>query len=342
MSFLWPEALVAVLLVPIGLLMVRSIDQRRRRRIAAFGGLGLAVAHTRPRRLRDRIPALLSIAGIAFLTVAMGRPEATVTLPRAAGTLVLTFDVSGSMAADDVDLADAEVPPTRLAAAKVAARELVERQPSGVLIGLVAFSDAGLTVLAPTGETHDVLDAIERLGPAFGTSVGEGVLAALDALADAPPEELGGGSDGGSVQATAAAEPVPAGSDTSSAIVLFSDGENTVAPDPLTAAQEAADRGVRVHAVGVGSPEGTILELDGFSVHTRLDEGMLQEVASITGGTYQRAAGSAGLQGVYDAMTPRLSVASESIEVTALVASLGLAALLAGALASLALTGRLP
>jgi Ca-activated chloride channel family protein len=172
--------------------------------------------------------------------------------------------------------------------------------------------------------------------------VGEGVLAALDALADAPPEELGGGSDGGSVQATAAAEPVPAGSDTSSAIVLFSDGENTVAPDPLTAAQEAADRGVRVHAVGVGSPEGTILELDGFSVHTRLDEGMLQEVASITGGTYQRAAGSAGLQGVYDAMTPRLSLASESIEVTALVASLGLAALLAGALVSLALTGRLP
>ena len=92
--------------------------------------------------------------------------------------MILAFDVSGSMAADDLK-------PTRMDAAKAAAKAFVERQPPGVVIGVVAFSDAGLSVQAPTDDQAAVLAAIDRLGPEQGTSLGQGILASLSAIAAA-------------------------------------------------------------------------------------------------------------------------------------------------------------
>src|SRR3990172_7746773 len=155
--------LAALALIPLGVGMYVALDRRRRRRAAAFGGLGIGKAATRrPAGLRGRIPAALFLIGFTVMTLALARPQGVVGLPTQEGTVILAFDVSGSMAADDLK-------PTRMEAAKAAAQEFVKRQRSGVIIGVVAFSDGGLAVQAPTSDQDAVLAAINRLSPNRGT-----------------------------------------------------------------------------------------------------------------------------------------------------------------------------
>ena len=181
MTFVWPPMLLAVVLVPLGVIVARRIDDRRRQRMAALSGQGWsrsgaragsagASAPGRNTGLLDRLPGVLTVAAFVVLAVALARPQATVSLPRIEGTVVLTFDVSGSMAADDVT-------PSRMEAAKVAAKAIVDRRPQGVVVGVVAFSDSGLSIQTPTNDQAAVLQAIDRLGPARGTSLGQGILA---------------------------------------------------------------------------------------------------------------------------------------------------------------------
>jgi Ca-activated chloride channel family protein len=335
MTFLWPPMLLAVALVPLGALVTRAIDERRRRRMAAFGGLGGgAVGARRSTRLVDRIPAALVVAAFLVFAVALARPQATVSLPRVEGVVLLTFDVSGSMAANDVT-------PSRMDVAKAAAKAIVDRQPAGVVVGVVAFSDAGLSIQPPTSDQATLLQAIDRLGPARGTSLGLGILASLRAVdqpdSDTPPSYYSNRSPAPSQPPA----PVAPGSHDAAAIVLFSDGENNERPDPITAAQTAADRGIRILTVGVGTAAGTTLDLDGFRVQTQLDESLLRQIADITAGTYQPAeSADPGL--VYDKLSEHLVTRDESLEVTALVAAAGLLLLVAGVVTSLARSGRLP
>ena len=176
-----------------------------------------------------------------------------------------------------------------MAAAKAIATAFVERQPASVVIGVVAFSDSGLSVQVPTNDQSAVLAAIDRLQPQRGTSVAQGITAALTTIANAQAPQNQGYYTSRSPEPTATPEPVPPGSDDSAVIVLLSDGENNGGPDPIDAAQAAADRGVRIQTVGVGSPAGTDLQVGDFQVHTQLDEATLQQIASMTGGTYARA-----------------------------------------------------
>ena len=104
---------------------------------------------------------------MTILVLALARPQSVVSVPRVEGTVILAFDVSGSMAADDLE-------PTRMEAAKAAARGFVERQPASMLIGVVAFSDSGFSIQAPTNDQAHVLAAIDRLAPERGTSLGRG------------------------------------------------------------------------------------------------------------------------------------------------------------------------
>lgn len=342
MSFQWPLLLLTIGLVPLFVLATRRIDEGRRRRLAALGGIvrpstsgGPASGPPRARTsTAHRIPSMLVIAGLVLFAIALARPQATVALPHVEGTIVLTFDVSGSMAADDVQ-------PTRMESAKAAAKAIVERQPAGVVIGVVAFSDAGLSVLAPTSDQGTVLQAIDRLGPARGTSVGQGILASLDAIQQAESETPPSYYSSRSAPPSVASAPVAPGSHTDAAIVLFSDGENNERPDPLTAAQAAANLGVRIMTIGVGTTAGTTLDLDGFRVQTALDEALLQQVSSVTNGTYQPAV-RADPGVVYNDLSERLVARDEQIEITALVAGAGLILLVAGLITSLARTGRLP
>ena len=335
MSFIWPVMLLAVAFVPVGILLYRAIERRRRGALAR-GGLGLGQATVRrPLGVRGRVPGILFVVGFTILMLALARPQAPVDVPREEGTVILAFDVSGSMAADDLK-------PSRMEAAKAASQDFVERQPPGVIIGVVAFSDSGLSVQAPTNDQAAVLAAIKRLTPERGTSLGQGIRASLSTIALA---ENGPATDyysNRSPAPTATPAPVPAGSHTSAIVVLLTDGENTQPPDPAAAARAAADTGSRIATVGIGSAAGTTLDIEGFKVHTQLDESTLKDIAQITGGTYFAAQDQQDLAKVYQDVSTRLVVRPEMIEVTALFAGASVLLLAIGGVCSLAWLGRLP
>lgn len=332
MSFLWPQALLVLVLVPVGLAVLVALDRRRRR--AAEVGLALP-AMRRPQRIRGRVPGLLMLLGFVALGISLARPQATVAVPVEQGTVILAFDISASMAATDLQ-------PSRMAAAKSAAKDFVQAQPANVAIGVVAFSDAGITTQAPTKDQATVLGAIDRLAPQKGTSLGLGIAAALKAVSVAERPPAIDYYSNQSPAPTASPAPVPPGSDTAALIVLLTDGENNEAPDPQAAAKSAADRGVRIDTVGIGTTAGADLELNGFTEHTALDEATLQQVAQATGGTYFAAADVGKLTSLYAGVHPAVAIQPQPLEVTALVAGLGLLCLMVGGAASLVWLGRLP
>ncbi|MBV9789719.1 MAG: VWA domain-containing protein [Chloroflexi bacterium] len=335
MSFIWPIMLLSLLAVPLAVWLYLRLQQRRRQALERYGSLGF-VQGAGGNRLgaRRHIPPALFLAGLTILLIALARPQTVVSLPRVEGTVILTFDVSGSMAATDLE-------PTRMEAAKVVAREFVERQPPTVQIGVVAFSDNGLAVQAPTNDQTAILAAINRIRPQRGTSLGQGILASLNTL-DANAEDDTRRYSTLTPTPTPTPEPVPPGSDTSTAIVLLTDGENTGPPEPLEAAQLAADRGVRVYTVGIGSAQGIDLEVEGFTVHTQLDEETLQQIAQTTAGTYYNAESQDELRAIYENIELQLVVRPEEAEVTALFAALGLLVLLIGGACSFLWFSRLP
>jgi len=338
MSFIWPPMLLTLLLVPLGLGIYLFLDTRRRRRLAKYGGSGLArTAGGRP-GIRGRIAPALMLCGLVMMPVALARPEAVVSLPQEEGTVVLAFDVSASMAATDLA-------PTRMAAAKAAAKDFVEKQPAGVTIGVVAFSDSGVSVQQPSDDQAEVLAAIDRLTPERGTSLAEGILASLNAIAVA---EAGPWANDYYTNASPAPTPtptptpVPSGTHSPAAIVLLSDGENNENPDPSVAAQDAANAGVRIYTVGIGSVAGTTVDLDGFQVHTQLDAATLQAISQTTGGQYYGATDAQQLLSIYDNLDTQLIIQPQLVEITGILAGVSLLLLLAGAAASMMWLGRLP
>ena len=337
MSFLWPPGLVLLLLLPLGIGLDRFLDRRRRRALATLGGLrpGATGIVGRRRGALRRIPPVLFVLGLAVLLLGLARPQAMVSVPRQEGTVILAFDVSGSMAATDLA-------PTRIAAAQAAAKAFVERQPSSVVIGVVAFSDSGVAVQQPTNDQAAILGAIGRLAPEKGTSVGRGILASLDVIATAAAGPNVNYYSAASPTPTPEPTPVPAGTHAPAVIVLLTDGENNEQPDPVAAAQTAAARGVRIFPVGIGSAAGSDLALNGFTVHTALDEATLQQVADTSGGTYAAAADAATLMSIYDHLDTAIVLRNEELELTGVVAGVGLLLLLAAGLTSLAWLGRVP
>jgi Ca-activated chloride channel family protein len=251
--------------------------------------------------------------------------------------VILSFDVSGSMAATDLA-------PTRMEAAKKAARGFVERQPASMLIGVVAFSDSGFSVQVPTDDQALVLAAIDRLQPERGTSLARGILTSLTTIETADADPAAGYYTNRSPDPgpTPAPTPVPDGTYASAAIVLLTDGENNQNPDPLEAAKAAADQGVRIYTVGIGTAAGSDLDIEGFKVHSQLDEAMLKQIASVTNGTYYAAADPGAFDAVYQGVHTRLVIRPEPMEVTSLFAGAGLLVLLVGGAASLVWLGRAP
>ena len=333
MEFIWPGLLYSLALTPL-LAGLYWLSQRRRQKLALrYGSLGLLQAAARP-GMRRHIPPMLFLLGLSVLFVALARPQTVVQVPRVEGTVLLAFDVSGSMAADDAEI-------SRMETAKAAARALVEKQPENVSIGVVAFSDSGFAVQAPTDVDSPVLATIERMRPQRGTSLGQGILSALTVLEEAQGEgELVYSQR--TPEPTPSPTPVPRGEYGPAVIVLLSDGENNGPPDPLAAAQAAADRGVRIYTLGLGTPEGAVLDIDGFRVRSRLDEGLLTQIAEISGGAYFRAGDPAALNAVYEDLIPRLQLKEERMEITALLAGLSILIFLAGGALSLAWFNRLP
>lgn len=337
MSFIWPTMLILLVLVPLGVWLYLRLQQQRRRLLASYGSLGFVQGPTRrPLGVRRHVPPAFFLLGLTLLIISLARPQAVVSLPRVEGTVILAFDISGSMAAEDLK-------PTRMEAAKAAAREFVQRQPRTVQVGVVGFSDSGFTIQAPTNDQDTILAAINRLAPQKGTAVGQGILASLKAIAVGK----------GEVSTTRmysnltptpmpSPTPVPKGTYTSAAIVLLTDGENNESPDPLAVAQAAIDQGIRIYTVGIGSPAGITLKVNGFTVHTQLDEGLLQQIAQITDGVYYKAENQEQLRKIYDNLSLQFVVKPEKMEITSLFAGVSTLMLLIGGVFSLAWFSRVP
>jgi Ca-activated chloride channel family protein len=320
--------------LPLGLGWYLRLQRQRRERVARYGSFGLAPDPARRRpTLHQHLPPAFFLLALTMLILALARPETVVSLPRVEGIVILAFDVSGSMAADDLA-------PTRMEAAKVAARAFVEQQPTSVLIGVVAFSDSGFAVQAPTADRDTILASIGRLAPQRGTSLGNGILMSLNAIFAEETEPLT--LSNLTPAPTPTPTPVPRGTYLPAAIVLLTDGENNEAPDPLAAALAAAERGVRIYTVGIGSEAGAILNIDGFSIHSRLDEATLQQIALLTDGAYYSAQTAQDLHTVYDTLNPQLVLKPEKMELTSILAGLSILSLLIGGALSLLWFSRLP
>jgi Ca-activated chloride channel family protein len=337
MSFIWPAMLVwLVAAVPALVAGYRRLAGSQARRTAALSPLGLVETGSgRPLGRRRHLPFAVFLLAVAVLLVGFARPEVAIGLPRAEGTVILTFDVSNSMLADDLS-------PTRIEAAQQAARRFVDLQPPAIQIGVVAFSDGGLVTQPPTDERAEVIAAIDRLSPQGGTSLSQGIFTSLNAVAGASISPAARTSDRLEQPELTDLDVLDIGYFGSSVIVLLSDGEDTTGLDPLAMSEVAANAGVRIFPIGVGSAEGAIVELDGFTVATRLDEATLEAIAADTGGSYFRAEDASELSEIYESIDLQLTVKAEKTEVTGLVAGLAVVLMVVGAVMSMAWFGRVP
>jgi Ca-activated chloride channel homolog len=300
-------------------------------------------------RARRHVPPILFLIGLTLMIVAMARPTALVTLPTQHETIILAMDVSGSMRAVDVQ-------PTRLAAAQEAARAFINDQPHNVKIGIVSFAGTAAVVQAPTENREDLIAAIDRFQLQRATAIGSGILVSLKAIfpdvefdlrASNPRIQTSDTGKGLSLDNKAKEapkdneKPVAPGSYQSAAIILLTDGQTTTGPDPVEAARMAADRGVRVYTVGIGTVQGEIIGWEGWSMRVRLDEDTLKTIANITRGEYFYAGTATDLKKVYQGMNSKMVLQKQQSEITALFVAAAAVFVLLGAGFSLAWFNRL-
>jgi Ca-activated chloride channel family protein len=342
MTFLWPEGLWGLALVPILVALYVAILRRKKNAIA-YSNLALVkAAMGKTSSFRRHVPPALLLAGFVIMLLALARPAAVVTLPSQHETVILALDVSGSMRADDVK-------PTRLAAAQAAARAFLRDTPSSTRIGVVAFAGSAALVQPPTRSREEVMNAIEQLQLQNATAVGSGILVSLKAIfpdqdfeVKSPQLRAGMGSAaaGGSSRPLGAPpkpelRPVPPGSYKSAVVILLTDGQTTTGPDPVDAARLAAERGVRIFTVGVGTPDGQILTGEGWSIRVRLDEDALKVIADMTRAEYFFAGNAPDLKKIYEGLNSKLVMEKKETEITALFTSVAAMFVLLGAVLSL-------
>lgn len=359
--FQWPLMLLLLFVVPVLVAFYLRLLSRRSASSRRYAGLlegesgsdpqvqasDLAGLRGASRKLRRHAPATLMLVGLIAMIVAVARPQAIIMLPSRMDAIMLVMDTSGSMRASDIK-------PNRLSAAQAAARSFVDQQPGQVRVGIVTASATASVVQSPTENRSDINKAIDRFQPQPGTALGSGLVMALITLLpesgiDAEKIISGDTSPRASWRRDWARQaeidnfkPVPPGSNGSTAIVLLSDGQSNTGPELVEAAKLAAERGVRVYAVGVGTPEGTTLSAEGWSMRVRLDEGVLKKIATMTHGEYFRAGNAEDLKKIYRQLSARLVMGKgRTIELSAAFIALGALLALLGALVSMLRSNRI-
>ncbi|MBM4425452.1 MAG: VWA domain-containing protein [Chloroflexi bacterium] len=347
MILLWPAFLFLLGLMPLMAAAYVWMLRRRRRFAVRYSSLSLIrEALTQQSRWRRHLPFALFLFALSSLIVAMGRPTAIVSVPAGQVTIILALDVSRSMCSTDIQ-------PNRLEAAKTAARLFVERQSSNTQIGIVAFAGFAELVQAPTADQELLQDAIESLATARRTAIGSAIIKSLDTIAevDANIAPVTG--------ASSKPEPTPApqGAYAPHIIVLLTDGVSNQGPLPVEAAQQAADRGVRVCPIGFGTASGQSGPLPfcgtrsqsgdpfggggffggggGGGFRRGIDDATLKQVADMTGGEYYTAESAGELQRVFENLPTHLITRHELMEISVAFAAFG--ALFAGLAVGLSL-----
>jgi Ca-activated chloride channel family protein len=340
MTFLWPHMLWLLAALPALVALYIFVLRRKKKQALRYASLTLVKeAMGAGQRFRRHLPPLLFLLALTTLSIAVARPAAIVRLPTQQQTIILAMDVSGSMRARDVE-------PNRLVAAQEAAKAFLADLPSGVRVGVVAFAGTAALVQPPTQNRDDIRAAIDRFQPQRGTAIGSGIMVSLatifpDAGIDVSESIYGRDTrrsaplDPGRAPEKKDVAPVPPGSYSSAAIILLTDGQRTTGPDSLEAARMAADRGVRIFTVGVGTPQGAVIGFEGWSFHARLDEDTLKAIADLTRGEYFRAGTAMDLKKVYRTLSARLVFERKATEITALFSAAAAALALLAALLSL-------
>jgi len=341
-TVLWPQMLWLLALLPILAVLYVRLAARRKRSLTQLPGLWHSPApqsKSKGAALQRTVPIVLLLLGLFALLGAVSRPQAILTLPLVHKDVILALDTSGSMRATDVA-------PDRLTAAKNAARTFIERQPARTRVGIVTVAGNATLAQSLTDNREDLLQAIERVQLQRGSALGSGIYVALATLlpdaginveqlvqglpdfrAPWPPAPDNPGKD---------RETLSPGSNRSTAIVLLSDGENNFGPDPLAAANLAAEHGVRVYTVGIGSTEGIALTVGGWSMRVSLDEEILRKIAETTLGEYYAAGSAQDLRRIYEQLSARMAIGrARTIEITAFIVAFGALLLAISALCSM-------
>ncbi|HXD39054.1 MAG TPA: VWA domain-containing protein [Ramlibacter sp.] len=343
MSFLWPQFLWLLLALPLLPAAYVWLLRRRNKSAVRYSSLGVVRAASAGRNWRRHVPPALLLLACCGLLLAAARPVAQVRLPWARSTILLAMDVSLSMRVTDVE-------PTRLAAAQEAAKLFLRELPKNIEVGLVTFAASSQVVQRATLDRASLVAAIDAFQMQYGTAVGNAIVVCLAQLfpdhgIDVGEMTFGNKPRGRSVDdkmkpPARQVAPVAPGSYKSAAIILLTDGRRTTGVDTLEAAKMAADRGVRIYVVGLGTVNGTASWGEGMSIYLQLDEPTLREVARMTGGEYHHAGTAEMLRSVYENLGSRVQVQTRETELSGLLALLSAMLALAAAGLSVLWFGR--
>lgn len=327
-TFLWPQLLWLLLALPLLILMYVWLLRRRKQTALRYASLSIVrEAMGKGPGWRRHVPPALLLFAIATMLVASARPMATIVLPSNQQTIILAMDVSGSMRAEDVK-------PNRLVASQNAAKAFLAELPRHVKVGIVAFAGSAQVVQPITLSREDLVAAIDKFQMQRATAIGSAIVVSLSELFPEQRINLGDltysrNTDPFAPKGRALDQPKPddkaftpvaPGSYTSAAIILLTDGQRTTGVDTNEAAKMAADRGVRVYTVGVGTVDGEIIGFEGWSMRVRLDEDSLKEVARVTQAEYYYAGTAENLKKVYETLSSRLTVEKKETEISGLLA----------------------
>ena len=340
MTFLWPRLLWLLLALPLLVAVYIWLLRRKKKVVLQYASLSIVrAAMGTGQGVRRHLPPALFLLALAAMLVAGARPSAVIKLPSQNETIMLAMDVSGSMRATDVL-------PNRLVASQNAAKAFLLDLPRNVRVGIVAFAGTAAVVQPPTLSREDLTVAIDKFQLQRGTAIGNGIMVSLaelfpDAGIDLESLERGRNRPRGVAIEQSASNgkdskdgkpakkdftPVAAGSYGSAAIILLTDGQRTTGVDSLDAAKAAADRGVRVYTVGVGTVEGETIGFEGWSMRVKLDEETLKSIARATQAEYFYAGTAGDLKKVYETLSSRLTLEKKETEISGLL-SLAAAAL---------------
>lgn len=336
MFFQWPQYLWLMLAVPLLPVAYVWLLRRRGKVSVRYSSLDVIRAAAQKRNWRRHIPPVLLLLACVTLLVAAARPVAAIPLPWARSTILLAIDVSLSMRVNDVK-------PTRMVAAQEAAKLFLRDLPANVEVGLITFAGSSQVAQAATRDRATLVAAIDGLQMQRGTAIGNAIAVSMAELfpdhgIDVGNMTFGGKQRGRSIDdrvkpAPKQITPVAPGSHPSAAIILLTDGRRTTGIDTLEAAKLAADRGVRIHVVGLGSANGGSYGMDGMAMYLQLDEPTLREVARMTGGDYHAAGTAEKLRDVYETLGSQMQVVKRETELAPLLAmAAALLALVAGLL----------
>lgn len=322
--FLWPQFLWLLLLVPLLIALYVWFLSRKKKTFVRYASLSIVKEAVGAQRWRRHVPPALFLLSLVAMLLAAARPLAVISLPSNQETIILAMDVSGSMRATDVE-------PNRLVAAQNAAKAFLTELPRNVKVGIVAFAGSAQVAQLPTVNREDLVRAIDQFQLQRGTAIGNGIVMSLNTLFPDSSIDLQQMGNNNSRPASRPIDqapkpdpkpftPVAPGSYGSAAVILLTDGQRTTGVDSLEAAKMAADRGVRVYTVGVGTVAGETIGFEGWSMRVRLDEDTLKAIAASTEGEYFYAGTAEDLKKVYASLGSRLLVEKKETEVSALFA----------------------